>query len=109
MITMVAGRLSALTILNPFLIHVFLIRRYVLHRSSDWGIRIYFWSRYDFTVPSEIREPRERIHPSFDWGIPQAVFPFTEKCSPDHFNAHQIIFDLTFCVSTQQGILDKVF
>lgn len=69
---------------------------YVLHRS-DWGIRIYFWSRYDFTVPSEVSNPRGRIRPSFEWGFPEAVFPFTEDCSPDHFNAHQIIFDLTFC------------
>ena len=35
------------------------------------------------------------------WGIPAANFPFLPNyCNYDeHFDAHQIIFDLTFCVS----------
>lgn len=95
MIAMAVGKLPPRTTKASLLT----FRRYVLHRSSDQGIKIYFWSRSDYTVPLELRFPRGRIRPDYTWGIPQAVFPFTEDCSPDHFNAHQIIFDLTFCVS----------
>lgn len=72
---------------------------------SQVGIQLYFWPRAKSAyVPTEIRELGSGgglldLDPS--WGIPAANFPFFPNyCNYDeHFDAHQIIFDLTFCVS----------
>lgn len=78
---------------------------YVMVRSRALGIQLYFWPRANSAyVPTEIRELGSGgglldLDPS--WGIPAANFPFLPNyCNYDeHFDAHQIIFDLTFCVS----------
>ncbi|KAI0329692.1 hypothetical protein GY45DRAFT_1346372 [Cubamyces sp. BRFM 1775] len=78
---------------------------YVLVRTKADGIRIWFWSRYDPTVPPEIREPPytdlynpEGMYPTAYWGEPEAVFPLGDQCDyASHFNAHAFVFDLTFC------------
>ena len=38
--------------------------------------------------------------PTHAWGTPEAEFPLeTDNCGYDaHFDAHQLVFDLTFCV-----------
>jgi hypothetical protein len=78
---------------------------YVMVRSRVLGIKIYFWPRDNSAyVPAEIRECGSgggSLHVDPSWGIPAANFPFLpDYCNYDeHFDAHQIIFDLTFCVS----------
>ena len=80
---------------------------YVLVRTKADGIRVWFWSRYDPTVPPEIRAPPytnlfnpEGMYPTAYWGEPEAVFPLGDQCDyASHFNAHAFVFDLTFCVS----------
>lgn len=69
-----------------------------MKRTADEGVSIWFWSRDDFTVPAAVKYGEPAIFPDITWGLPDARFPFTEKCSADHFDAHQIIFDDTFCV-----------
>jgi len=34
------------------------------------------------------------------WGWPEAAFKFEDCDYASHFDAHQILFDLTFCVNT---------
>ena len=69
-----------------------------MKRTASDGIAVWFWSRYDSTVPRAVQYGRPVIQPDITWGLPDAYFPFTEKCSANHFDAHQIIFDDTFCV-----------
>ena len=76
-------------------------------RSRVLGIRVYFWPRDNSVdVPQEIRECRSgggSLYPDPSWGIPAADFPMSPGlCNYDeHFDAHQIIFSLTFCVSPE--------
>ena len=38
--------------------------------------------------------------PTDAWGAPEASFPLGQQCGyGSHFNAHSLVFDLTFCVS----------
>jgi hypothetical protein len=73
-------------------------------RSRVLGVQIYFWPRDSACVPAEILECGSgggSLHLDPSWGIPAANFPFHPNyCNYDeHFDAHMIIFDLTFCVS----------
>jgi hypothetical protein len=77
---------------------------FAMVRSPTLGIKIYFWSRDSADVPPEIRESGSgggSLYPDSSWGVPAADFPMCpDLCNYDaHFNAHQIVFDLTFCVS----------
>ena len=84
---------------------------YAVVRTRYGGVRIWFWNRWDSDVPWEIRHPptgdsgllaglAPRVVPTPLWGQPQAVFEFGEGCNlADHFDAHNLVFDLTFCVS----------
>jgi hypothetical protein len=78
---------------------------YVMVRSRVFGIQIYFWPRdKSACVPAEIREcgsGGESLYVDPSWGIPAANFPFLPTyCNyEEHFDAHELIFDLTFCVS----------
>lgn len=70
-----------------------------MQRTAQEGIAIWFWSRVDPTVPDTVRYGQSTIQPDlFFPRPPDAYFPFTQSCLPDHFDAHQIIFDDTFCV-----------
>jgi hypothetical protein len=64
--------------------------------AMDWrdaGIRIWHWPRG--SIPSDILSGSPT---TADWGEPDFNFsPTTSGSIPDHFNGHQIIFDLTFC------------
>jgi len=75
---------------------------FAMVRSRTLGVKIYFWSRNSADIPPEIRKSRSGIlYPDPSWGVPAADFPmYPDFCNyDDHFNAHQIVFDLTFCVS----------
>jgi len=77
---------------------------FAMVRSRALGIKIYFWSRDSPDVPPEIRESFSgggSLYPDASWGVPAADFPMcSDFCNyDDHFDAHQIVFDLTFCVS----------
>jgi len=80
---------------------------YVMVRSRMLGIRVYFWPRDNsIDVPMEIRKCGSgggSLLPDPSWGIPAADFPISPGlCNYDeHFDAHQIIFSLTFCVSPE--------
>ncbi|KAK7057245.1 putative glycosidase C21B10.07 [Favolaschia claudopus] len=70
---------------------------YAMSRGER-GIFIWFWSRYDSSVPLEVSQGLSTVNPDPDlWGKPDAAFP-TDSCDyQSHFDAHNIVFDLTFC------------
>lgn len=79
---------------------------YVMARTAEDGIRVWFWARGDPTVPPEVLYAPAldilgtTISPNPTWGAPVASFPMGPLCDyATHFNAHQFVFDLTFCVS----------
>lgn len=78
---------------------------YVMLKSRDCGIQIWFWPRDSPDTPPEIaggawKEEPLIANPLDTWGPPDANFPLDPNyCNYDQFfNAHQIVFDLTFCV-----------
>lgn len=80
---------------------------FVMARTQDEGVRIWFWTREDPAVPPEVRGVDgpysvrfTMINPNLSWGLPEATFPVGDACEYDsHLGPHAIIFDLTFCVS----------
>lgn len=73
-----------------------------MYRGSD-SVKIWFYPRNGY-VPNVILNGArwgEQMYPDLTWGLPAANFPFyPEYCDYDqHFNAHEMVFDLTFCVS----------
>ncbi|CAL1706599.1 unnamed protein product [Somion occarium] len=76
---------------------------FVMARTPEDGIRIWFWSRNDPNVPPEICDSDSQdgpsdLTPSPSWGRPEASFPLGDNCDYDsHFDAHSMVFDLTFC------------
>ncbi len=68
-------------------------------RSQDAGVAVYFWARNDTSVPHAVKHGEYAIEVDDTWGEPEAFFPTTSCDFDSHFNAHQIIFDLTLCVS----------
>jgi hypothetical protein len=77
---------------------------YVMRKARDHGISVWFWSRDDSSVPFEIADGGDSIGEG-RWGKPDADFPTEEgRCGyAEHFDSHQIVFDLTFCVSRALG------
>lgn len=79
---------------------------YAMLKSRNCGIHIWFWPRNSLNTPPEITlggaSNGEPIiaNPLGTWGPPSASFPLDPNyCNYDQFfNAHQIVFDLTFCV-----------
>jgi hypothetical protein len=78
---------------------------YVMSKTRFTGVQIWFWSRDSPYIPQEIRDgaafdEHESISPNLSWGAPAANFPmYPGYCDyTDHFNAHKMVFDLTFCV-----------
>ncbi|KAH9935668.1 concanavalin A-like lectin/glucanase domain-containing protein [Fomitopsis serialis] len=76
---------------------------FAVERGNATGIRAWFWSREDVaSVPLAVRYPLVAavagVSPDASWGEPYAVFPMSAECGyEEHFNAHQFVFDLTFC------------
>jgi len=70
---------------------------YAVVRSPLDGIKIWFWSRQEEYIPIEVTQFLPVVTPSL-WGIPDVYFPTGNQCNyADHFNAHNLLFDLTFC------------
>ncbi|KAH9979070.1 concanavalin A-like lectin/glucanase domain-containing protein [Lactifluus volemus] len=76
---------------------------YVMSKTQFSGVQIWFWPRNSPFIPPEICKGAEfgrgPIFPNLSWGAPAANFPmYHEYCNyADHFNAHKMVFDLTFC------------
>ena len=72
---------------------------FVVTRSASRGMAVYFWRRYNSNVPPEIQYRSNSLTPNDSWGEPQALFP-TDDCDfNSHFQSHNIIMNLSFCVS----------
>ncbi|KAJ7497235.1 glycoside hydrolase family 16 protein [Mycena latifolia] len=70
---------------------------FAMQRGSC-GIHMWFWSRNDSTVPLEVSQGISTVNPDPTlWGVPDATFPADECDYASHFDAHKIVFDLTFC------------
>ncbi len=74
---------------------------FVTYKGRDF-VKVWFYPRLGY-VPEVIRDGAQRgklVDPDFSWGFPAANFPFYPgHCDYEqHFNAHQMVFDLTFCV-----------
>lgn len=64
------------------------------------GTQIWYWPRYSKSIPYEILWGNS-LTPNNGWGTPAANFTMVPgSCDySEYFDAQQIIFDLTFCVS----------
>jgi hypothetical protein len=83
---------------------------YVMRRARNLGVSVWFWGRNDPLVPREISDCCQDLV-TVQWRSPDADFPMhSDNCDYDqHFDAHQIIFDLTFCVSRQFERSNSIF
>jgi hypothetical protein len=72
-----------------------------MSNTQAFGIQIWYWSRLSQSIPDEIIAGNS-LTPNEEWGTPAANFTMVPGyCDySEYFNAQQIIFDLTFCVST---------
>jgi len=69
---------------------------YAVARSKESGIKVWFWPRFSF-VPLDVQWNEDTVNPDL-WGPPTAYFPTGDNCGyVQHFNAHMLVFDLTFC------------
>lgn len=74
---------------------------YVMERTQAVGVKVWFWARSDSMVPTGVKNGAASLNPDSTWGEPDAFFPSSSSCDfASQFNAHQIVFDLTFCVSS---------
>ncbi|KAF9461291.1 concanavalin A-like lectin/glucanase domain-containing protein [Collybia nuda] len=70
---------------------------YVMERSRNKGISVWFWSRGDYSVPWAIRNGSTEFMVNPSWGLPDAHFSI-ESCDYNSmFDAHRMVFDTTFC------------
>lgn len=90
-----------------------------MSKTASKGVQVWFWARDDPRVPPEIKDKPRRddggggsggngggggggvkkeVKPEAWWGTPAAMFPVDDCDWKKHFDAHQIVFDLTFCV-----------
>ncbi|CCM05071.1 uncharacterized protein FIBRA_07277 [Fibroporia radiculosa] len=71
---------------------------FVMERTRATGIRVWFWPRNATDVPPAVLFAEPFILPDLTWPTPTAYFPMGADCNYEtHFNAHQFVFDLTFC------------
>jgi hypothetical protein len=69
---------------------------YALARSKKDGIRIWFWPRTSSVIRTILTG--DSVDPDH-WSTPTAYFPTGDNCDyAGHFDAHKLVFDLTFCV-----------
>ncbi|KAK7462817.1 hypothetical protein VKT23_007396 [Stygiomarasmius scandens] len=68
---------------------------YAMERRNT-GIKVWFWSRNDGSVPAEVRNGATTINTS-NWGTPSASFPSTNCDIASKFGPHHIVINLTFC------------
>ena len=77
---------------------------YAITRNDQDGISMFFWERNDPSVPDAVANGASSLTPDSSWGEPQGYFPTTQCDFSSHFAAHNIIFDLSFCV--RRGFLN---
>lgn len=70
-----------------------------MKRTAADGVWVWFWARNDPTVPNEVRYNIPSVIPNAIWGEPSARFVPDQCNMTTHFGTHNIVFDLTFCVS----------
>ncbi len=77
-----------------------------MSKSKLTGIQIWFWARGDTAIPSELHSG-STLTPNSLWGTPDANFTFVPGLCDysQHYDAHQIVFDLTFCVRVFRSCL----
>ncbi|KAF8128986.1 glycoside hydrolase family 16 protein [Boletus edulis] len=68
---------------------------YAMERTNNY-ISIWFWERGDASAPSDATSGAATIDTS-NWGTPAAYFPNTDCDLATHFDANNIIINLTFC------------
>ncbi|KAN0078477.1 glycoside hydrolase family 16 protein [Tylopilus felleus] len=68
---------------------------YAMERTNDY-ISIWFWERGDTSAPSDMTSGAATIDTS-NWGTPAAYFPNSDCDLATHFDANNIIINLTFC------------
>uniref|UniRef100_A0A0W0G9J8 Putative laminarinase n=1 Tax=Moniliophthora roreri TaxID=221103 RepID=A0A0W0G9J8_MONRR len=68
---------------------------YAMERTNSF-IKIWFWSRNDGNVPSEVRNGAGSVNTD-SWGTPTANFPSTSCPISSKFGEHNIVINLTFC------------
>ena len=71
---------------------------FVMQRDDKSGIKVWFWARDDPSLPHSLRWASPDLSVEKEWGQPEASFSYGGCDYPSHFDAHQMIFDLTFCV-----------
>ncbi|KAI0256410.1 concanavalin A-like lectin/glucanase domain-containing protein [Lactifluus subvellereus] len=82
---------------------------YAMAKSQTTGIQVWFWPYCSSSVPSEIRDgvPQgQSIAPDSTWGPPAANFTMVPGLCDyaQHFDAQEIVFDLTFCGDWAGGV-----
>ncbi|KIK91498.1 glycoside hydrolase family 16 protein [Paxillus rubicundulus Ve08.2h10] len=68
---------------------------YAIERTSSL-IKVFFWSRYSTSVPSNVKTPGSTIDTG-SWGTPIAYFPNTDCNFATHLGPHNIVIDLDLC------------
>ncbi|KAG8994775.1 hypothetical protein FRB94_012562 [Tulasnella sp. JGI-2019a] len=68
---------------------------YAMERT-DQHINIWFWSRTESNIPSDVTSGGLHVNPSL-WGVPTANFVSTNCDFASHFGPHNIIINLTLC------------
>ncbi|EJD00853.1 laminarinase [Fomitiporia mediterranea MF3/22] len=68
---------------------------YIMERTDSF-IQVFFWSREDSSVPSEISSGASSINTD-TYGTPVALFPNTSCDLASHFGENNIIINLTLC------------
>ncbi|KAF8901352.1 glycoside hydrolase family 16 protein [Gymnopilus junonius] len=68
---------------------------FAMERTGE-HISVWFWSRYDPSVPAEVKWGSIHVNP-MNWGIPAAHFPNTDCDLNKYFAENNLIINLTLC------------
>ncbi|KAG1777267.1 glycoside hydrolase family 16 protein [Suillus placidus] len=73
---------------------------YAMERTNSY-IKVWFWERHDRSAPFDATNGAWSIDTNF-WGTPAAYFPNTYCDLASHFDANNIIINLTLCELMQR-------
>ncbi|KAJ7832861.1 hypothetical protein B0H14DRAFT_2222530, partial [Mycena olivaceomarginata] len=79
----------------PMLNLIVVVDQYATERTNSF-ISVWFWARDDPAVPADVKAGGGSVDTG-NWGTPSATFPSTTRDIEEHFAAHNIITNLTFC------------
>ncbi|KNZ74687.1 putative glycosidase C21B10.07 [Termitomyces sp. J132] len=68
---------------------------FAVERATTY-IKVWFWARNDTSVPTDVENGASSVDSS-NWGTPTAYFPNTNCDIASHFDANNIVINLTFC------------